>query len=130
MTNKVFPDRNDNDLIICRCEGVTLGMLRTAIRQSEARTVNETKKLTRVGMGLCQGRTCSLLVAHILSVEAQVSPGMEPYRSRPPVRNISLGVLATMADQFEKPVGGVNAAVLWGLSERAVTLSLESEDDD
>ena len=52
----------ENDIIVCRCEDVTLGEIRKAIKEG-ATTIDEVKRITRAGMGPCQGRTCRLLVA-------------------------------------------------------------------
>ena len=57
-----------DDLIVCRCEEVTVGEIRKAIAEG-AVTVEGIKKRTRAGMGLCQGRTCSKLVSRILGSE-------------------------------------------------------------
>ncbi len=45
------------DTIVCRCESVSLGQIGECPKSAAARTVNEVKKLTRAGMGICQGRT-------------------------------------------------------------------------
>ena len=47
-------DEMNKDLIICRCEEVTEGEIKKAIR-SGARTITGIKRRTRAGMGLCQG---------------------------------------------------------------------------
>lgn len=52
---------NPDDTIICRCEGVTLGEIRSLIRDGY-HTVDEIKRISRSGMGPCQGRTCRLLI--------------------------------------------------------------------
>ncbi len=102
----------NDDLIICRCENVRLGNLRQTIRHSKVTTVNQLKKLTRAGMGPCQGRTCARSVERVLEIEAKVPMGTEPYRSRPPVRNISIGSLAATADQYVEPAGPVSVVML------------------
>jgi len=113
MMNKIRNSAQpDNDLVICRCEGVTLGQIRTCIHKLGARTVNQVKKLTRPGMGPCQGRTCAGLVEMILAAESRASVGIEPYKSRPPVRGMLIGVLAASADQFDEPAGPVSVAML------------------
>jgi NADPH-dependent 2,4-dienoyl-CoA reductase/sulfur reductase-like enzyme len=58
-----------DDTIICRCEEVTLGEVRRAVREGAA-GVNEVKGLTRTGMGNCQGRICGELIARIIATEA------------------------------------------------------------
>ena len=85
---------SDRDLIICRCEEVTQGEILDAISQGLT-TVNEIKRLTRAGMGLCQGKTCGRLVAELLAKETkQPLEAVRPSTARPPTRVIPLGVLA------------------------------------
>jgi len=98
-------------VIICRCEGITLGQIQSAIHQFDAKTINPLKKLTRAGMGPCQGRTCSRVVETILAIEAKTPFGTEPYRSRPPVRGINVEMLATGSRHFDEPPGPVQVAM-------------------
>ncbi|MFE1599193.1 NAD(P)/FAD-dependent oxidoreductase [Methylobacterium sp. ID0610] len=56
-----------DDEIVCRCEGITAGALRSAARDRDAREVNRLKALTRIGMGRCQGRVCGHAAAEILA---------------------------------------------------------------
>ena len=58
-------DRIDDDVLVCRCEEVTAADIRKAIADG-ARDVTGVKLRTRAGMGLCQGRTCEVLVQAIL----------------------------------------------------------------
>ena len=97
----------DDDLIVCRCESVNLGRIQAAINRSGAQTVNQIKKLTRAGMGLCQGRTCANVVESILAAEGQSPHRTEPYQARPPVRAVAAGMLALGADQYNEPSGPV-----------------------
>ncbi len=99
--------KSKDELIICRCERVNLGQIQSSIHSSGVQTVNQVKKLTRAGMGLCQGRTCAQSVETILATEAKAPAGTEPYQSRPPVRGIAVGTLAVGADQFDEPSGPV-----------------------
>ena len=99
-------DKTD-ELIICRCESVGLGQIQASIHRSGAQTVNQVKKLTRAGMGLCQGRTCAKVVESILTSEGKLPAGTEPYQARPPVRGIPVAVLADASDQFDEPAGPV-----------------------
>ena len=101
-----------DDLVVCRCEGVTLDQVKACVHVSEARSVNQVKKLTRAGMGPCQGRTCAAIVEKILSNETGVSRGSEPYYACPPLRGIPLEVLAADANRFAEPAGPVRA-VMW-----------------
>jgi bacterioferritin-associated ferredoxin len=112
MENRNTPSKADDRLIICRCERISLGHIKQTIRQSGAATVNQLKKLTRAGMGPCQGRTCSRTIESILENEAKIPAGTEPYRSRPPVRGVPVTTLAASADQFLEPAGPVSVVAL------------------
>ena len=101
-----------DDPVICRCESIGLKHLQQTIRQSKITTVNQLKKLTRAGMGPCQGRTCARSVERLLEIEAGIPVGTEAYRSRPPVRNISIASLAASEDQYTEPPGPVSVVML------------------
>ena len=104
-------ENSSNELIICRCECISLGTIKSSIRKSGARTVNHVKKLTRAGMGPCQGRTCARVVETILDFEGVSPAGTEPYQVRPPVRGLPVAVLADTADQYQEPAGPVSIAM-------------------
>lgn len=83
-----------DDMIVCRCEEVTVGEIKKAIREG-ARDVVGVKRRTRAGMGLCQGRTCEKLVQQILVAELGVKPNeVGSSSARPPVRPVTFGELA------------------------------------
>lgn len=100
--------------LICRCEEVPRVKVEAAI-MSGARTVDDVKRMTRCGMGFCQGKNCTHSVMKLLkefgsSVLLPTEPGSvwtvlgqedaasvprpRPMRLRPPVRPIRLGNLA------------------------------------
>lgn len=84
----------DDDMLVCRCEEVTVGEIKQAIAQG-ARDVVGVKRRTRAGMGLCQGRTCEKMVQQILCQELGISPEEAGSSSiRPPARPITFGTLA------------------------------------
>jgi len=77
-------------LIICRCEEVTEEEIKEAI-QKGARSIKEIKRMTRAGMGICQGKICSMLVARILAKMTNKDLSeIELDTPRPPVRPIPL----------------------------------------
>ena len=85
---------NDDDMVICRCEEITKAAIKDAIRNG-MRTLNGIKRITRAGMGLCQGQTCQRLVTQILAEELGLSSGeIEPTTARGPVRPLRLSVFA------------------------------------
>ena len=78
------------DMIICRCEEVSEEEILEAY-ESGADTVDAVKRRTRAGMGLCQGRTCRVLVSRILAKKKGETTGDQtPPSFRPPVRPIKL----------------------------------------
>ena len=86
-------ERLDDDVLVCRCEEVTAGDIRRAIRAG-ATDVTQVKLRTRAGMGLCQGRACELLVQQILSLELGVRQEETGYSTpRTPQRPMTFGTL-------------------------------------
>lgn len=84
----------DDDMIVCRCEEVTVADIKKAIKDG-ARDIVGVKRRTRAGMGLCQGRTCEKLVSQILTSELGVKPSeIGTSSARPPVRPVTFGELA------------------------------------
>ncbi len=61
--------------IVCRCETITEGEVRAAIRRPcGARSVDGVKRRTGTGMGRCQGGFCSSHVVNILAEELGIDP--------------------------------------------------------
>ncbi|MCB7302552.1 (2Fe-2S)-binding protein [Bariatricus massiliensis] len=85
----------DDDVIVCRCEEITAGEIRKAVREYKGESVTEIKRRVRAGMGLCQGRTCGKLVTRIIQEETGKKPNeILPSTDRPPVRAVTFGELA------------------------------------
>lgn len=81
------------ELLICRCEEVTEKEIRQAVRNG-AHTIAGVKRRTRAGMGLCQGHTCSKLIARIIAEETgRPLAEILPTTSRPPIRHLAVKVL-------------------------------------
>lgn len=75
-------------VFICRCEEVTEEDVLKAIERG-ARDIDGVKRLTRAGMGMCQGKTCSHLIRNILHRELGIKKeDLPPHTTRPPVRLI------------------------------------------
>lgn len=90
----------DAETIICRCEDVSREKILACIADGYE-TLDEIKRVTRAGMGPCQGRTCRHLIATELSRIYGV-PMEEVLMTtfRPPVKPISLGVLADAYTEY------------------------------
>ena len=113
------------DTIVCQCEEVTRADLigvqpphyldrpPAMAARSLASLLNDgpahpdqVKRLTRAGMGPCQGRRCRDQVACLLAAEQGISPDQVPVASfRAPVRPIPLGILADWNERPEMAVG-------------------------
>ena len=92
------PELLDDDVIVCRCEEVTAGDIRRAIREG-ATSLTGVKRRTRAGMGLCQARTCETLVLRILAEQLGLPTAeFAPTSVRPPVGPVSFGVIAGLEE--------------------------------
>ncbi|AOT72648.1 (2Fe-2S)-binding protein [Geosporobacter ferrireducens] len=87
--------------IICRCEEITIEEVERAILEG-ATTVNEIKRWTRAGMGLCQGRTCRRLIERLLAERMNIHPAeVKPSTYRQPVRPIKMELLCNEIKTIE-----------------------------
>ena len=82
-----------DEAIICRCERVSAGEIKKAIRKG-VRDINQLKALTRVGMGACGSKTCRPMIWRIFKEEG-VDPGTVTDRvDRPLFVEVPIGTLA------------------------------------
>nr|WP_288500381.1 FAD/NAD(P)-binding oxidoreductase [uncultured Pseudomonas sp.] len=58
-----------DELVVCRCEQVTAGEVRDAVRAGHWE-INRVKAMCRVGMGRCQGRVCGAAAAELIACES------------------------------------------------------------
>ena len=113
--HRALTGQADPSLVVCQCEAVTRGdllevraprYLGEPTAAAGARDLgsliadgppnqDQVKRLTRAGMGPCQGRRCREQVALTLAQAAGVSPAEIPLAfHRPPVRPLPLKVMA------------------------------------
>jgi bacterioferritin-associated ferredoxin len=97
-----YDNKRGKKLIICRCMEVTDEDIRDAIRLlldiDSSSLIDQVKKLTSAGMGLCQSRTCQHLIERIIREETGKSPiDYPPIKPRPPTKPIKIDVLRDMA---------------------------------
>jgi glycine/D-amino acid oxidase-like deaminating enzyme/bacterioferritin-associated ferredoxin len=84
----------DDDTYICRCEEVTLAKIKEAIARGVT-DMGTLKRLTRAGMGLCQGRYCGPYLARLLAEERGSPLTEKEYNMpQPPLKPIPLLVIA------------------------------------
>lgn len=79
---------SDKDIILCRCEDVSLADVRRLLEQGFT-TFEDLKRQLRVGMGPCQGQTCGDLIRREIALFLHQK--MEDIRS-PKVRPLVIGV--------------------------------------
>lgn len=84
----------DENTIICRCSDVTLKQVRDLIKEGYV-TYDEIKRITRIGMGPCQGKTCGQLVMReIAGATGQNIKDIKFQTIRPPAVGVKLGLIA------------------------------------
>ncbi len=85
----------DESAPVCRCEGLKLAELNSVLVNHSHATFASIKRLTRVGMGRCQGRYCGVALERILE-DRQDSPLEEAdlWAPRPPVSQTRIADIA------------------------------------
>jgi len=84
-----------DDTILCRCESVTRDSVATAVGLG-AHSVTAVKGITRAGMGACQGRLCSHLIAgHIAQITGKSIASCGQFSARAPIYPLSIGDVFT-----------------------------------
>jgi len=87
----------DDNTIICRCSDLTLSKIRELIQEGYT-SFDEIKRISRAGMGPCQGRTCNQLILREISIiTGKPISELIPGTYRPPVKAIKLGAIAEHA---------------------------------
>ncbi|NMP21422.1 (2Fe-2S)-binding protein [Sulfobacillus harzensis] len=86
------------DLVVCRCEWVTWGVVQQALESFQPTSLRELKLVTRWGMGMCQGRVCRPLMAcvHLPDGDTGGPPGLSP---RIPYKPVAMSALFSEGGQ-------------------------------
>jgi NADPH-dependent 2,4-dienoyl-CoA reductase/sulfur reductase-like enzyme len=83
--------------MLCRCEEVTAGQVRTALKGRPHIGPDGVKIATRAGMGPCQGRQCGLSLTRLVAeVHGSTPADIGFLRIRPPLKPLTLGELASL----------------------------------
>ncbi len=84
-----------DDTILCRCESIKRGELQRALSENKhVLSADAAKLLTRVGMGLCQGRMCGDNAARVIAATRGVQfHEIAPFQARAPVKPVPLAAL-------------------------------------
>ena len=70
---------------LCRCECVTSGEVLDAIAEGNL-TINDIKRRSKAGMGVCQGIFCVDQIAQLLAEHGVDPAAIAPMTARPPCR--------------------------------------------
>lgn len=89
-----------DDTIVCRCEEITAGRLRTEMANGLA-SLPALKKATRAGMGRCQGRFCAATIARLCPQQPDSQDFAAP---RAPVRPVPAAALMQEGEEFHAPL--------------------------
>ncbi|MGW0434783.1 FAD-dependent oxidoreductase [Micromonospora sp. NPDC003197] len=92
-----WPGWCDDGTLMCRCEEVSIGRVRQAVRDGSVVDGRGAKLMTRTGMGWCQGRMCGYATACLTAREAGrplAAADLLAYGTRPIAQPVSLGELA------------------------------------
>ncbi|MDO9085733.1 MAG: FAD-dependent oxidoreductase [Anaerolineaceae bacterium] len=90
----------DDDMIVCRCERVKAGEIRSLIRQG-IRDFNEIKTVTRAGMGSCGAKTCASIIKRIFREEGISEEEVTDQTKRPLFMEVPLGLFAGINNDEE-----------------------------
>ncbi|MFW3146125.1 MAG: FAD-dependent oxidoreductase [Thermoplasmatota archaeon] len=86
---EILPD----DAVVCRCERITAGEIRKAIREG-VRDLNHLKAVTRAGMGSCGSKTCRPMIWRIFKEEGIDLSEVTERVDRPLFVEVPLGYFA------------------------------------
>ncbi|WP_372640371.1 anaerobic glycerol-3-phosphate dehydrogenase subunit A [Ancylomarina sp.] len=66
LAHKASNGGENDDSLVCECEGVSLGEVKYAINELHVNNLIDLRRRTRVGMGTCQGELCACRAAGLL----------------------------------------------------------------
>jgi thioredoxin reductase len=88
-----WTDRIADDVLVCRCEEVTVGRLREVVDDLGAHDPRSAKLMARVGMGWCQGRVCGYATTCLVAHWTGTDPDPAQLATRPIATPVPLGAL-------------------------------------
>ncbi len=90
-----------SETVVCRCEEVSAGSL--ADHLLAGAPIGTVKRVTRLGMGRCQGRYCGPLTVDLLAREAGHCPSELDFPApRPPIKPVTLAVLVELERERDR----------------------------
>ncbi|WP_431300233.1 2Fe-2S iron-sulfur cluster-binding protein [Tabrizicola sp. BL-A-41-H6] len=90
-----------DDTILCRCEEITLGEVRAGLKDGPDH-VGTLKRLTRVGMGRCQGRYCGAAAARLVAeTTGQPINDHSHFAPRVPIKPVSIATILAAQEALD-----------------------------
>ena len=99
-----YVERTADDTIVCRCERVPAGEIRSLIREGH-RDISQIKAVTRACMGSCGAKTCTALIHRIFREEGVPEKDIVDQPKRPLFMEVSLGAFAGVEAEEESDHG-------------------------
>ncbi len=87
-----------DEAVICRCERITAGEIRAAIRAG-VRDLNQLKALTRAGMGACGSKTCRPMIWRMFTEEGVDLGTVTDRVDRPLFVEVPIGAFAGITEE-------------------------------
>jgi NADPH-dependent 2,4-dienoyl-CoA reductase/sulfur reductase-like enzyme len=95
--------RLDDATIVCRCEEVTAGAIRTAMADS-ADHAGVVKRATRAGMGCCQGRYCGPVLARLVAEHSGAAVEDHSFFApRVPIKPVDIAAIRAAQEFIDAP---------------------------
>lgn len=101
------------ETLACRCEAITRAALERVVRERDVKDISTLKRLTRAGMGRCQGRYCAPWLHEIVN-SAPPETELAMFAPQAPLRPVALAALAAAKPEWsghkrtllpDRPVG-------------------------
>ena len=90
---------NKQNIMICRCEDISLQDLHDVLDEGFT-SLEEIKRILRVGMGACQGNTCNLLVQREVAKFLKIPLSeVKTQKVRPLITGVKLKSIVENADE-------------------------------
>jgi Fe-S-cluster-containing hydrogenase component 2/bacterioferritin-associated ferredoxin len=98
LPEAIVPQILNDDAMVCLCERVTVGEVRSLIRKG-INDLNQIKAITRAGMGPCGAKTCEVLIKSLLREEGVPVSDVVPNTKRPIFVEVPLGTFPGGGDK-------------------------------
>lgn len=87
-----------DETIVCRCMNLTYKDIKSQI-SSDVFTADAVKRITRAGMGKCQGRYCSVIVQHLVAKQSgEMVNEFSSFKVQVPIKPVTIRDIAYSDD--------------------------------